>query len=114
MRAGEARAQRPFDRRLDLGPAIDEPGWRRRRAIERFHSKGPEFRDRVIDARRSGRLRPIRELNAALRARGFELLDADVYETESGWVYDIRVLGPAGRVRDVLVDGRTLRLISGR
>lgn len=67
------------------------------------------YNDRVAAAIRSGDLQPLRALNARLRALGFELLDAELLEAKSGWVYDIRVLGPAGRVRDVLIDGRTLR-----
>ena len=83
----------------------------RRRIIQRFRQRDPEFRERAIHARRNGELRPLRELNARLRKGGFELLDADVFETPEGWVYDIRILGPAGKVRDVLIDGRTLRRI---
>ena len=90
------------------------PGQRRRRIIQRFMSRDPEFRDRAMRARRSGELRPLRELNARLRKGGYELLDADLIETSAGWVYDIRVLGPGGRVRDVLIDGRALRRVSDR
>lgn len=89
--------------------AVFRPGRRRRRIMERLRRRGPQFRERAVRARRNGDLRPLRELNARLRKGGFELLDADVFETAHGWVYDIRIIGPAGRVRDVLIDGRTLR-----
>lgn len=60
----------------------------------------------------AGEIRPLRQVNAGLRARGAELLDADLYETPQGWVYDLRVLGPRGRIRDVMLDARTLRRLS--
>lgn len=84
----------------------------RRRAIRRFRHRHGGIPSEARDAVRRGDIRPLRDVLAAVSRRSdAEVLDVDLHEAPRGWVYALRVLTPAGRVRDVFLDARTLEVL---
>lgn len=80
----------------------------RRRAIRRYRQRGGLPLD-AREAVRRGDVRPLRDVLALVRRRSnAEVLDVDLYQRPTGWVYAMRVLTARGRVRDVFLDARTL------
>lgn len=80
----------------DSYPEVDE------RAAEAFDH-------RVQEAERRGEIRPLREVEALVQAFDAELLDVELIESRTGWVYALRVITPHGRRRDIFLDAATLR-----
>ena len=92
------------------------PGRRRRRrrriirrAIRRSRRRDPRVHERARRAVRRGDVRPLRDVFRLLRRQGnAEVLDVDLFTEQDRWVYAIRVLTRSGRVRDVMLDAKTL------
>ena len=54
----------------------------------------------------------LKEVRRIVRRQfGGQILDSDLYQTDRGWVYRVRVLMDDGRVMDVGVDGQTGQII---
>jgi len=84
----------------------------RRQAIRRFRQRGGGLNRRARAAIRRGEIRPLRRLFAEVtRQLDVEVLDADLHETQQGWIYALRVLTQQGRVSDMYFDARTLAMI---
>ncbi|MGI9425382.1 MAG: PepSY domain-containing protein [Hyphomicrobiaceae bacterium] len=113
--AGQPR-RRPIRPRLPGGSArrrLRRFRRTRRRAIERFRKReGPIAVDEARAAVERGDVQPLTEVFRMVAQRGrAEVLDVDLFKRGHGWVYALRVLGPRGRVRDVVLDAKTLELI---
>lgn len=85
----------------------------RRRAIERFRRRGgPIAVDEARAAVARGDVQPLASVYQMITRRGgAEILDVDLFKGDRGWMYAVRVLGPRGRVRDVVLDAKSLELI---
>ncbi len=71
--------------------------------------------DRARDAVRSGQVRPLGEVLGPVRSRfPGRLLDTQLHRQGGNWVYSIKILDRGGRVRVVLVDARTGRILRAR
>jgi len=45
------------------------------------------------------------------RRTNVEVLDVDLHDHPSGWIYALRVITPAGQVRNVFLDAATLEVL---
>lgn len=83
-----------------------------RRALRRFRRRGGGLEERARTAVRKGEIRRLREVYRVVRQRsGSEVIDVDLHQRAGGWVYALRVVTPRGRVRDVFLDARTLKIL---
>ncbi|MGI9405673.1 MAG: PepSY domain-containing protein [Hyphomicrobiaceae bacterium] len=82
-----------------------------KRAIRRSERRDPKVHERARAAVRNGEVRPLRDVVAMVRRRSngrAEILDVDLFQKDKRWVYAIRILTRRGRVRDIVLDGKTL------
>lgn len=71
--------------------------------------------DRARDAVRSGEVRPLGEVLGPVRSRyPGRLLDTQLSRQGNNWVYRIKILDRAGKVRVVIVDARSGRILRAR
>jgi len=79
----------------DTGAFASEPLWEE---AQNQSGSGPEV--------------SLKEVRRIVRRQfGGEILDTQLYETDGGWIYRVRVLQKDGRVVDVGVDGNTGQII---
>lgn len=72
---------------------------------------GPAW-DQAQNQNNSGPAVSLKEVRRIVRRQyGGQILDTDLFQTEGGWVYRVRVLMNDGRVVDVGVDGQTGQII---
>ena len=80
---------------LDAGDSVTEPVW-----------------DEAQNQSGSGPAVSLKEVRRIVRRQfGGEILDTQLYETGSGWIYRVRVLQKDGRVVDVGVDGNSGQIV---
>lgn len=64
--------------------------------------------DRAHRARARGEIRPLEDILPAVRARyPGELAEIELEREHGVWVYEIKVIDPAGRLLEIEVDART-------
>lgn len=68
--------------------------------------------DCALEAVRHGEIRPLSEVLAAARAKvPGEVIGIELEREDGVWVYEIKILTPSGRRREVEIDARTLAII---
>lgn len=68
--------------------------------------------DCVLDAFKKGEIKPLSEVLAIARARvPGEVIKIELEHDDGNWVYEITILTPSGRRREVEIDARTLAVI---
>jgi uncharacterized membrane protein YkoI len=66
----------------------------------------------ALDAFRSGQIRPLSEVLAAVREKvPGEVIKVELDREDGVWIYEIKVLTPAGRRREVEINAQTLEII---
>jgi uncharacterized membrane protein YkoI len=69
---------------------------------------GGHDQDAVRQAVERGEIRPLTDLLTALRGRmPGEVIGVEIEQKKGRWLYEFRVLDPAGRLFDVYVDAQT-------
>lgn len=73
--------------------------------IVRADDVGPEVAKRLLS---EGRIRPLAEIVDAVRSKvPGELMEVELELENGGYVYDVKLLGPNGRVQEVEADAAT-------
>jgi uncharacterized membrane protein YkoI len=68
--------------------------------------------DCALDAFKSGEIRPLSEVLAVVRAKvPGEIVKIELERDDGIWVYEITVLTPSGRRRDVDINAQTLEIM---
>ncbi len=68
--------------------------------------------DCALDARSAGEIKPLSEVLAIARARiPGEVVKIELEREDGIWVYEIKILTPNGRRREVEINARTLAII---
>jgi uncharacterized membrane protein YkoI len=69
--------------------------------------------DRARAALERGEIQPIaRILEAAARAVPGEVIEVELEREQGRWVYELEVITPGGRVREVLLDAASARVLN--
>lgn len=87
----------------------------RRRHRPRRRGSGPagSGQDRARRALREGRVLPLGDILSAVGRRiPGKVLDVDLAQTGTGYLYHLKILGPDGGVTSVVVDGGSGRILS--
>ncbi len=70
---------------------------------------GPEVAKRLVS---EGRIRPLTEIVEAVRKqKPGELIEVELELEDGVYVYDIKLLGPSGRVQEVEADAATGKIL---
>jgi uncharacterized membrane protein YkoI len=68
--------------------------------------------DCALDALQSGEIRPLPEVLAVAREKlPGELVKVELEREDGIWVYEIKILTPSGKRREIEIDARTLAVI---
>jgi len=68
--------------------------------------------DCALDAFKSGQIKPLSEVLAVVRAKvPGEVVKVELEREDGIWVYEIKVLTPSGRRREVEINAHTLAII---
>ncbi len=68
--------------------------------------------DCALDAFKSGEIRPLSEVLAVARAKvPGEVVKIELEHDDGIWIYEIKILTPSGRRREVEINARTLAII---
>jgi uncharacterized membrane protein YkoI len=68
-----------------------------------------------LSADSTGDVRPLKQILGAVRGSfPGEVLDANLFESNGGWFYVIKILGPDNRVVEIVVDAQTAQVVSQR
>lgn len=68
--------------------------------------------DCALDAFKSGEIRPLPEVLAAARAKvPGEVVKIELEREDGIWIYEIKILTPSGRRREVEINAQTLAII---
>jgi uncharacterized membrane protein YkoI len=68
--------------------------------------------DCALDAFKSGQIRPLSEVLAVAREKvPGEVVKVELEREDGAWVYEIKILTPSGRRREVEIDAHTLAII---
>jgi uncharacterized membrane protein YkoI len=80
-------------------------------AQERAATCGRE-QDCALDAFKGGEIRPLPEVLAVARERlPGEVVKVELEREDGIWVYEIKILTPSGKRREIEIDARTLAVI---
>jgi len=68
--------------------------------------------DCALDAFKSGQIRPLAEVLAVARAKvPGEVVKIELEREDGAWVYEIKILTPSGRRREIEINAHTLAVI---